>query len=131
MYPAFSPDGKTLAFIHQPILEPEIDVISLESMYPQMFPNDPDEDHLRFAGLKWPKEQYLVYRVFNKQIKKTRHYVIRLDGGPPEQISEDMEDMFEKGLGNFEFGNTTFAIEPTNRLTTLWVDLNHSEQDST
>jgi Tol biopolymer transport system component len=120
MYPVFSPDGKKLAFIYQPKLE--LDVISLETMYPQLLPNDPN-GNLRFSGLKWPEEKYLVYRKHDRQTKKTRHFVIRIDGSPPEQILEDMEDMFENGLPGFSLGNTTFAVEPTNRLTTLWGKL--------
>ena len=122
--PTFSPNGKKLAFIYQPKLEPDVklDVISLETMYPQLLPNDPN-GNLRFSGLKWPTENYLVYRKHNKQKKKTKHFVIRVDGGPPEQILEDMEDIFEKGLPGFKLGNTTFAVEPTNRLTTVWGKL--------
>lgn len=124
LYPAFSPDGKKLAFIYQPILEPgvKIDVISLETLHPQIFPKD-HEDHLRLSGLKWPKEKYFVYSVYDKQIKKTQHFVIRIDGGPPVQILKDVEDMFENGIRSFVLGNTTFAVEPMNRLTTLWGKL--------
>ncbi len=123
-YPVFSPDGKKLAFIYQPKIEPgvELDVVSLEIMYPQLIPNDPD-GNLRFSGLKWPTEKYLVYRVYDRQINKTKHFVIRVDGGHPEQILEDMEDMFENGLPGFRLGNATFAVEPTNRLTTVWGEL--------
>ncbi len=125
--PAFSADGKTLAFIYQPTLEPnvELDIISLETLYPHLLPDDPN-GNLRFSGLKWPTEKYLVYRKHNKQKKKTEHFVIRADGGGhPEQILEDMEDMdmFENGLPGFKLGNTTFAVEPTNRLTTVWGKL--------
>ena len=124
LYPAFSPDGKKLAFIHQPILEPgvEIDVISLEPLQPRLFPNDP-EDHLGFSGLKWPMEKYLVYSVYDRQIKKTLHFVIHLDGGPPEQILAGIEDRLGNGLPSYVFGNTTFAVEPTNQLTTVWGKL--------
>ena len=122
--PTFSPDGKTLAFIYHPTLEPgiELDVISLETLYPQLLPNDP-KGHLRFSGLKWPTENYLVYRKHNRQTKKTKHFVVRIDGGPPEQILEGMEDMFENGLPGFRLGSSTFAVEPTNRLTTVWGKL--------
>ena len=50
LYPAFSPDGKKLAFIYQPKIElgVELDVISLETLYPQLLPNDPHGD-LRFS----------------------------------------------------------------------------------
>ncbi len=123
MFPAFSPDGKTLAFIFQPTLEPgvELDVISLETLHPQLFPND--LENYVFFGIKWPTENYLVYGIDDKQNKISRHYVIRIDGGPPEQILEGMEDMIEKGLTGYVLGNTTFAVEPTNRLTTLWGKL--------
>ncbi len=123
LYPVFSPDGKTLAFIHQPTLEPgiEIDVISLETLHPQLFMIDL-ENH-RFFGLKWPAENYLVYGIDDRKNKISRHYVIHIDGGPPEQILEDMEDMIEKGLTGYVFGNTTFAVEPANRLTTVWGKL--------
>lgn len=124
LVPTFSPDGKKLAFIYQPKIEPgvELDVISLETLYPELLPDDPNS-HLRFSRLKWPTENYLVYRKHNKQTKKTKHFVIRVDGGHPEQILEDMEDMFENGLAGFKLGNATFAVEPTNRLTTVWGEL--------
>ena len=71
MYPVFSPDGKKLAFIYQPKLElgVELDVISLETMYPQLLPNDPN-GNLRFSALQWPEEKYLVYRKHDRQAKK-------------------------------------------------------------
>lgn len=121
-YPVFSPDGKKLAFIYQPKIEPgvELDVISLETLYPQLLPDDP-KGHLRFSSLKWPTEKYFVYRKHDRQKKKTEHFVIRADGGgSPEQILEGMEDMFENGLPGFKLGSSTFAVEPTNRLTTVW-----------
>jgi hypothetical protein len=123
MYPVFSPDGKKLAFIYQPKLElgVELDVISLETLHPQLFPND--LENYVFFGIKWPTENYLVYGIDDKQNKISRHYVIRIDGGPPEQILEGMEDMIENGLTGYVLGNTTFAVEPTNRLTTLWGKL--------
>ncbi len=123
MYPAFSPDGKTLAFIHHPILEPgvELDIISLETLHPQLFMIDL-ENH-RFFGLKWPTEKYLVYGIKDMQTRIRRHFVIHIDSGSPEQILEGMEDMIEKGLAGYVFGNTTFAVEPTNRLTTVWGKL--------
>ena len=122
-YPVFSPDGKKLAFIYQPKIEPDVklDVISLETLHPQLFPND--LENYVFFGIKWPTENYLVYGIDDKQNKISRHYVIRIDGGPPEQILEGMEDMIEKGLTGYVLGNTTFAVEPTNRLTTLWGKL--------
>ncbi len=126
LYPAFSPDGKKLAFIYQPKIEPgfELDVISLETLYPQLLPNDPNGD-LRFSRIKWPAEKYLVYSKHDSQRQSTKatHFVIRIDGGPPEQILEGMEKMFENGLPVFKLGNTTFAVEPTNRLTTVWGKL--------
>ena len=121
-YPVFSPDGKKLAFIYQPKIEPgvELDVISLETLYPQLLPDDP-KGHLRFSSLKWPTEKYFVYRKHDREKKKTKHFVIRADGGgSPEQILEGMEDMFENGLPGFKLGSSTFAVEPTNRLTTVW-----------
>ena len=121
-YPVFSPDGKKLAFIYQPKIEPgfELDVISLETLYPELLPDDPG-GNLRFSSLKWPTENYFVYRKHNRQKKKTEHFVIRADGGgSPEQILKGMEDMFENGLRGFDLGSSTFAVEPTNRLTTVW-----------
>ncbi len=124
MLPTFSQDGKRLVFIHQPTLEHnvDIDVISLESMHPKLFPNDP-EDNLRFGGLKWPAENYLSYKIYDRQTKHTKHFVIRIDGGSPKQILEEMEDIFERGLPGFILGNATFSVESTNRLTTLWGNL--------
>ena len=121
-YPVFSPDGKKLAFIYQPKIEPgfELDVISLETLYPELLPDDP-KGNLRFSSLKWPTENYFVYRKHNRQKKKTEHFVIRADGGgSPEQILKGMEDMFENGLRGFKLGSSTFAVEPTNRLNTVW-----------
>ncbi len=125
MYPTFSPDGKKLAFIYQPKIEPgvELEVISLETLYPELLPDNPN-GNLRFGSPKWPTKSYLVYSKHNRQKKKTEHFVIRADGGgSPEQILEGMEDMFENGLPSFYLGNSTFAVEPTNRLTTVWGNL--------
>ena len=121
MSPAFSPDGKRLAFIFQPTLNlsVEIDVISLESMYPQLFPHDP-EDNLRFHSLKWPSKNYLAYTLYDRKKKHTKHFVIRINDGHPKQILEEMEDMFENGLQGFYLGNATYSVEPSNRLTTVW-----------
>ena len=83
VYPTFSPDGKKLAFIFQPTLEPgvELDVISLEVLYPQLFRNVPENQV--FFNLEWPRGKYLVYGIYHKQRKKTRHFVVHLDGFPP------------------------------------------------
>ena len=123
MYPAFSPDGKTLAFFHQPKLEPgvELKVISLDTLHPDLFPNNPDS-HV-FFGLKWPEKNYLVYGIYYKQTWKREHFIIHLEKGSPEQILEDMENMFEKGLRGFSLGSTKLAVEPKNRLTTVWGEL--------
>ncbi|RKU15952.1 hypothetical protein C6501_05845 [Candidatus Poribacteria bacterium] len=124
-YPAISPDGKKIAIAYKgQDFTKEIRVISLETLRPLKIIKD-FVPHTTFGDLKWsPDGKYLVYTVFGSCLFKkcnTYHNIaIPLDGGPPERIL----DMFEHGVKMFDWVSTEgYAVEPTNRLTTLWGKL--------
>lgn len=124
-YPAISPDGKKIAIAYKgQDFTKEIRVISLETLRPMKIIKDL-VPHTTFRDLKWsPDGKYLVYTVFGSCLFKKCHtyhnIAIPLDGGPPERIL----DMFEHGVKMFDWASTeVYAVEPTNRLTTLWGKL--------
>ena len=124
-YPAISPDGKKIAIVFKAWhFTDEIRVISLETLRPLKIIKD-FVPHTTFNDLKWsPDGKYIVYSVFGRSLfkKGTIHHniAVPLDGGPPERIL----DMFEHGVAKFDWASTAgYAVEPTNRLTTLWGKL--------
>ena len=124
-YPTISPDGKKIAIVFKAWhFTDEIRVISLETLRPLKIIKD-FVPHTTFNDLKWsPDGKYIVYSVFGRALfkKGTIHHniAVPLDGGPPERIL----DMFEHGVAKFDWVSTEgYAVEPTNRLTTLWGKL--------
>ena len=129
-FPAVSPDGKKLAFVHRAEASAfEIEIISLETMrtlkiYDTLVP------HSAFIDLKfYPGGKYIVYTVygggfFNPKSEEYQNIAVPLDGSAPFKILE----VHEEGVSKFDWWNTTYTVEPTNRLTTLWGKL--KQQDS-
>ncbi len=121
-YPAFSPDGSKLAFAHYDLGEDEpreIRVISL------ITPGRPDifklKEHSSFNYLKWsPDGKFLVYSVFVKS-HGDRIFAIPFNGGPHEEIlTIDPGNDRIKSIRSFDWAPSAYAVEPINRLTTLW-----------
>lgn len=123
--PAFSPGGKKIAFIHRFLgITHELEIISIDTLRSLKVIKD-FVPHAAFLGLKWsPDGRHIVYTTYGKKLfnKGTTYHniAIPIDGGSYESIL----DMFEHGVPMFDYWRTnTYAIEPTNRLTTLWGKL--------
>ena len=73
-----------------------------------------------FLGLKWsPDGQYVVYTIL---VDGAYHnFAVSLNGGPHKKFL----DKHEEGVWLFDWTHTdvTYAVEPTNKLTTLWGKL--------
>ena len=111
-FPAFSPDGKKLAFVGTPFVEPQdIHVVSLDN------PEDQKtiEPAMRsvISNIKWtPNGQYIVYTTKGL-------FAAPINGGPHIKL-------FENIVGLYEFDWTSskgYSVEPIERLTTLWGKL--------
>ena len=123
--PEFSPDGNRLAVVHNAVGEgAAISVISLQ----------PRQRRLKTIALgiggrlqayKWtPDGQAIVYTVYGPD-SSYHNYVVPLDGGPHEEVLK----IGDTGVPMFDWTNAVaYAVEPTNRLTTLWGKL--KQQDS-
>ena len=112
--PVFSPDGNRLAYTHK-VLGQKV-AISVISIFPH-------RQHLKTIvlnedgyvdNLDWtPDGESLVYTVHSAP---RRTYVVPLDGSPREEIL-----MFGKGgVQALDWTRTAYAVEPTQKLTTLW-----------
>ncbi len=125
-HPVFSPNGEKLAFINEAFRQTsEIEIISLETMRTLKIIEDfiPYE---RLSDLKWsPDGRYIIYTAFAlclfKKCATYHNIAVPLDAGPPIRILDDIQ---EGGVPYFDFTSTmSYAVEPTNRLTTLWGKL--------
>ena len=124
-YPTISPYGKKIAIVYKGRnFTKEIRVISLETLRPMKIIKD-FVPHNSFIDLKWsPDGNYIIYTVFAiclfKNCATYHNIAVPLDGGSPERIL----DMFEHGVAIFDWASTSvYAVEPTNRLATLWGKL--------
>jgi len=121
-YPAVSPDGKMLAFMHRGIAgAAEIEIISLETFRTLKIIEDL-VPHSAFIDLKFsPSGKYLVYTTygggfFNPNDSEYQHLAVPIDGSPAFKLLE----VSEAGISTFDWWNTTYAVEPTKKITTLW-----------
>ena len=121
--PVFSPDGNRLAFFHE-VFGRRV-AISVISIHPRQHVKTialDEEDYV--YNLDWtPDGESLVYTVFSFP---HRTYVVPLDGSPREEIL-----IFpDGGVRRFDWTRAAYAVEPTQKLTTLWgalkVDNTHS-----
>ena len=124
-YPAFSPDGTKLAFAHYALGEDvprEIRVTS--ALAPGARQRFKLIEHSSFYDLKWsPDGKFIVYSVFIDN-HGDRHFAIPFNGGPYEEIlTIDPGNDRIKSIQRFDWAPSAYAVEPTNRLTTLWGKL--------
>ncbi|RKU17361.1 hypothetical protein C6501_04235 [Candidatus Poribacteria bacterium] len=123
-YPAFSPDGRKIAFAHYDLGEDEPREIRV---IPLIAPGGRQvfrlTEHSSFDDLKWsPDGKSIVYSVYAD--KRYRHFAIPFKGGPHEEIlTIDPGNDRINGIWRFDWAPSAYAVEPTNRLTTLWGKL--------
>ena len=118
--PAFSPDGRYLAFTHRRWANTyKISIVSLTGR-PNLKTIETQEAQVGYFNLKWsPDGQCVVYTI---QVDGAYHnFAAPINGGPHEEFLDE----YEKGVWLFDWTRTdvAYAVEPTNRLTTLWGEL--------
>ncbi len=125
--PVFSPDGKKLAFssdrLHDFVeIADEIRIVSLHNLRTWRTIKGLQE-HSRFLGLKWsPNGKYIIYQVRgrdNRGLTLHCNIAVPLNGGAPQKILDGMS----KFVYIYDWSSSAYAVEPENRLTTLWGEL--------
>ena len=117
--PAFSPDGRYLAFAHGQANTYKISIVSLTGRS-NLKSIETQEAKPGVFGLKWsPDGQYVVYTI--KVDGVYRNFAAPLNGGSHEEFL----DKHGEGVWLFDWTHTDvpYAVEPTNKLTTLWGKL--------
>ncbi len=119
--PVFSPDGKKLAFLTR-TKPTRLSILSLTN--PQNLKHIADVSPLYFT---WsPDGRYIVYTLAAPNLTR-KNYAVPVAGGPPERILE----MYDRGVRLFEWTHAAksgaHAVEPTNKLTTLWGKLKQQD----
>ena len=111
-FPAFSPDGKKLAFTGPLFVEPQnIYVVSLDNPADQKTIEPAIQSNI--SEIKWtPDGRYIVYNAKGK-------FAAPINGGPHIKLFENI-----RGLYEFDWASSKgYSVEPTRRLTTLWGKL--------
>ena len=118
--PAFSPDGRYLAFAHRRWANTyKISIVSLTGRS-NLKTIETQEAKSGSLGIKWsPDGQYVVYRIEVDGVY--RNFAAPINGGPHEEFL----DKHGEGVWLFDWTHTDvpYAVEPMNKLTTLWGKL--------
>ena len=127
--PAFSPDGRYLAFANRAFAHGRwattytISIVSLTGR-PNLKAIETQEAQGGYFNLKWsPDGQYVVYTI--RWNGTYRNFAAPINGGPHEEFLDE----YEEGVWLFDWTQTdvAYAVEPTNRLTTLWGKLKQQD----
>lgn len=118
--PTFSPDGRYLAFAHRHRVNTyKISIVSLTGR-PNLKTIETQEAQVGFFNLKWsPDGQYVVYTI---EVDGVYHnFAAPINGGPQEEFLDE----YGEGVWLFDWTHTDvpYAVEPINKLTTLWGKL--------
>lgn len=127
--PTFSPDGTTLAVVHGGaglnLFSYDLDIFSVPGLR-LLNTIEHVTNHINFLDMKWsPDGKYIVYTTYGgsffEQNTSYHHYAIPYQGG--EQIR--ILDILDNGVPMFDWwtSEAAYAVEPKNRLTTLWGKL--------
>ena len=116
--PAFSPNGKHLAFATFTIPS-KLGILSFTDPHTIKYIEVEDGTYPR--DLTWsPDGQYIVYTLFDAFVDtRYANFAVPVAGGPSERILEE----YDGGVSPFEWTNVSYAVEPTHQLTTLWGKL--------
>lgn len=121
--PALSPDGQKIAVAHAfwpAPRENHLSILSLATLQPvaHIKVKDLPEDAVGWWGLSWsPDGKYLIYTIFTKNFQSFQNTAVPISGGPQERVFEKLPG---GGVQEFDWTDTAYAVEPTNRITTLW-----------
>lgn len=118
-FPTFSPNGKYIAFIRRKQnVADQIGVLSLATS--QIVKTIEPEDHIRINGFNWsPDGEYLVYTTPGDARGLYHHWGVPLAGGAHEKVLDSQDTVHSL----FDWTHTAYAVDPVNRLTTLWGQL--------
>ena len=118
--PVYSPDGKRIAFFTK-TKPTKIGIISLV--------NPLDLTYIEIKGdvpphyLTWSLDgQHVVYTLSGRNLTYS-NFAVPVVGGPHKRILE----MYAGGVPLFEWTHTAYAVEPANKLTTLWGKLKQQD----